>query len=109
VNAAGVGRLAGCGEITGGVPVGEVGCGVKAADGIAGDSGEVGLAFGGFAGGSGHGEEFTVFSFQLPVEERRDIGDQKSVITRQEERDISDQISAIRRQGIELSVLSFQF
>jgi hypothetical protein len=94
VNAAGVRRLARRGEIADGIPVGEVGCGVEAADGVAGDSGELGLAFGGFAGGSGHGEEFTVFGFELPVEEKKVI---------------SDQISVIRRQGFELSVLIFQF
>ena len=56
------------------------------------------MALGGFAGRSGHGEEFTVFGFQLPVEEKRVISDQISAIRRQEERDISDQRSAIRRQ-----------
>jgi hypothetical protein len=84
VNAAGVGRLAGGGKIAGRIPVAEVGFGVEAANGIAGDSGEFGLAFGGFAGGSGHAEEFTVFRFQLPVEERRVISDQISAIRRQE-------------------------
>jgi hypothetical protein len=52
---------------------------------MAGDGGELGLALGGFAGGSGHEEEFTVFSFELPVEEKRVISDQISAIRRQEE------------------------
>ncbi len=71
VNAAGVGRLAREAEVAGGIPVGEVGGGVEAADGIAGDGGEVGLALGGLACRSGHGEEFTDFGIELPVGEKR--------------------------------------
>ncbi len=48
VNAAGVGRLTGEAEVAGGVPVFEVGRGVEAANGVAGDGRELGLALGAF-------------------------------------------------------------
>ncbi len=48
VNAAGVGRLTGEAEVAGGVPAFEIGRGVEAANGVAGDGRELGLALGAF-------------------------------------------------------------